>query len=87
MSNRIVEITKQIEDSIAVKAAFLQNSEKIAQLDELVFTCFNALKQGNKIIFAGNGGLGGIGGKTRGKVLLDSYGGRVGPQQSVYVNR
>lgn len=49
-------IIKEIEKSIKVKAAVLNNNLIIEQLNSLVNNCIKSLKSGGKIIFCGNGG-------------------------------
>lgn len=57
MNNSItVEITKQIEASIAVKQAVYQDSKIISQIVNLTTQCLESLRGGGKIVFAGNGG-------------------------------
>ena len=53
MSAAVIE---QIEASIAVKRAVLDDATLIGQIDALAVTCVSSLKAGGKIIFAGNGG-------------------------------
>ncbi|HOU95383.1 MAG TPA: D-sedoheptulose 7-phosphate isomerase [Bacteroidales bacterium] len=50
------EIRRQIKESIAVKQSILDNEEIIKTIDKTAQICVNALKKGNKILFAGNGG-------------------------------
>jgi len=50
------EIRKQIECSISVKQAVLQDSNLLQQIERLARACLQSLKAGGKIIFAGNGG-------------------------------
>ena len=49
-------ITSQIQASIRVKQALLEDALFSDQLQQLTEDCFSALKSGGKIIFAGNGG-------------------------------
>ena len=49
-------IIKQIESSIAVKKAILDDEKLIGQIEALATKCIESLKLGGKIIFAGNGG-------------------------------
>jgi D-sedoheptulose 7-phosphate isomerase len=49
-------VIAQIEASIAVKKAVLEDSNLIAQIAALADTCLRSLRSGGKIIFAGNGG-------------------------------
>ncbi len=51
-----VEIRAQIEASIAVKQAVLNDGKLIAQIETLAAGCVKSLQSGGKIIFAGNGG-------------------------------
>jgi D-sedoheptulose 7-phosphate isomerase len=53
MSKAVIE---QIEASIAVKKAVLDDEILIGQIEALAVTCVSSLKAGGKIIFAGNGG-------------------------------
>ena len=53
MSNHIKKI---ISESIAVKQALLLNEELITKLDEVSNTLVIAFKNGNKVLFCGNGG-------------------------------
>jgi D-sedoheptulose 7-phosphate isomerase len=50
------EITSEIADSIFVKQSLLNNTLLLTQIEQLANQCFSALKNGGKIIFAGNGG-------------------------------
>lgn len=50
------EIKREIEASMAVKGAVLNDSLMIEQVRSLVNVCLQSLKAGGKIIFAGNGG-------------------------------
>ena len=49
-------IIKEIEKSIEVKTAVLNNNIIIEQLNSLVNNCIKSFKSGGKIIFCGNGG-------------------------------
>ena len=49
-------ITQRIQESIAVKQALLEDHALLSQLSQLAEDCLNALRQGGKVIFAGNGG-------------------------------
>ncbi len=51
-----VEIRAQIEASIAVKQAVLNDGKLINQIETLAADCVKSLQSGGKIIFAGNGG-------------------------------
>jgi D-sedoheptulose 7-phosphate isomerase len=53
MSAAVIE---QIEASIAVKKAVMDDATLIGQIEALAATCVSSLKAGGKIIFAGNGG-------------------------------
>jgi D-sedoheptulose 7-phosphate isomerase len=50
------EIGRQIEESIKVKTLILEDEKVLRSIEESVKLCCTALKKGNKIIFAGNGG-------------------------------
>jgi D-sedoheptulose 7-phosphate isomerase len=49
-------IKKQIEDSIKTKELILNDSLMIESLENAAAICISALKNGNKILLAGNGG-------------------------------
>ena len=49
-------ITQCIQESIAVKQALLEDQALLVQLTQLAEDCIGPLRQGGKIIFAGNGG-------------------------------
>ena len=49
-------ITQRIQESIAVKQALLVDQDLLNQLAKLAEDCLQALQQGSKVIFAGNGG-------------------------------
>ncbi len=49
-------ITKSIESSINVKKALLADAKQLDLISKVCFTIVNALKKGNRVIFAGNGG-------------------------------
>ena len=49
-------ITQRIRGSIAVKQALLEDHALLRQIAQLAEDCLNALRQGGKVIFAGNGG-------------------------------
>jgi len=49
-------VIAQIEASIAVKKAVLNDATLIGQIEALAVRCVASLKSGGKIIFAGNGG-------------------------------
>jgi D-sedoheptulose 7-phosphate isomerase len=51
-----IAIRSQIQASIAVKQAVLENQQIISQIEALANICLSALNSGGKIIFAGNGG-------------------------------
>ena len=51
-----IAIRSQIQASIAVKQAVLENQQIISQIEALANICLSALRMGGKIIFAGNGG-------------------------------
>lgn len=50
------EIRTLIQDSIAAKQAMLNDAVLLGQLETLALACTSALREGGKIIFAGNGG-------------------------------
>ncbi len=50
------EIKTQIRASVAVKLALLDDEKLLGQVRQLAQTCLSALRNGGKIIFAGNGG-------------------------------
>ncbi len=50
------EIRAQIQASVAVKVALLDDEKLLGQVRQLAQTCLSALRTGGKIIFAGNGG-------------------------------
>jgi len=50
------EIIKQIEESIRIKQNLMSNYEIIKAIEESAELCINAIKRGNKIMIAGNGG-------------------------------
>lgn len=57
MTNGIqIAINGQIKASIAVKQVILEDQQIISQIESLVSICLLALRDGGKIIFAGNGG-------------------------------
>jgi D-sedoheptulose 7-phosphate isomerase len=49
-------IRLQIEASIAVKEALLDDEKLIGQIESLAANCVKSLQAGGKVIFAGNGG-------------------------------
>ena len=50
------EIKTQIQASIAVKLNLLDHEKLLTQVAQLSLTCVRSLRNGGKIIFAGNGG-------------------------------
>jgi len=50
------EIRKQIGESIRVKKSLMDNDEIIKAIEDTAEICVTAIKNGNKIILAGNGG-------------------------------
>lgn len=50
------DISGRIGDSIAVKQLILNDSALVARIEEAISLCVEALKNGQKIWFAGNGG-------------------------------
>jgi len=49
-------IISLLEESLSVKQQYLNNAEEIDKIERLATLCINALKQGNKLLLAGNGG-------------------------------
>lgn len=49
-------IIESFEDSILLKENVLQNNDLLKKIEEVAFACIEALKKGNKILIAGNGG-------------------------------
>ncbi len=49
-------IQNRIKESIAVKEIILSNQEYIEKTLQIANTCIHALRNGNKILFCGNGG-------------------------------
>jgi len=45
-----------LQESVAVKQQYLNDSAEIEKLEQLAQLCISALQQGNKILLAGNGG-------------------------------
>lgn len=57
ITNKMMDIIrKQIEDSLKVKKMVLDDMEAVKSIEEAASHCIKALKKGNKIIIAGNGG-------------------------------
>lgn len=56
ISKMMVEIRSQISDSIAVKQKLAMDSNLLRQVELLASSCLSSLKNGGKVIFAGNGG-------------------------------
>ena len=54
--DNISYITKYIEESIAVKKSVLASEILLAEISKVADVCVNAIKAGNKVFFAGNGG-------------------------------
>jgi D-sedoheptulose 7-phosphate isomerase len=53
----MIELIKtEIQKSIEIKSAILNNNKIIEQLESLTLACLNTLNSGGKIIFCGNGG-------------------------------
>ena len=50
------DIKNQIRNSVAVKVALLDDEKLLGQVSQLIQTSLSALRNGGKIIFAGNGG-------------------------------
>ncbi|HMU25750.1 MAG TPA: SIS domain-containing protein, partial [Ferruginibacter sp.] len=53
MSNKIKDI---IRSSVEVKNNLLQNERLLTTIEQCVETIVNAFKNGNKVLFCGNGG-------------------------------
>jgi D-sedoheptulose 7-phosphate isomerase len=51
-----MDIEKAIRESIELKSKVLENEDLLITIREVVLTCSEALCQGNKILFCGNGG-------------------------------
>lgn len=51
-----IQIEAQIADSIEVKRAILTDEKVLGQIQSLVERCLHSLREGGKVIFAGNGG-------------------------------
>lgn len=49
-------IRDQIDQSMAVKVALREDDRLLAQVEVVINACLDALRQGRKVIFAGNGG-------------------------------
>lgn len=56
MKNHLPEIKRAIEDSIATKQLILNDKALLERLEKAVDICVDAIKNGGKIWFAGNGG-------------------------------
>jgi len=52
----LAEIRRQIEVSISVKRAVLDDNLLLSQLNKLTELCIRTLRGGGKVVFAGNGG-------------------------------
>ncbi len=52
-------ISDEIRKRIKLKEDILQSTDIVSQINESSFLCIQALKQGNKILLAGNGGSAG----------------------------
>lgn len=52
----IKNIKQEIQDSILVKQKILNDDRLIKQIEDIAIICLNSLKNGGKIILAGNGG-------------------------------
>ena len=52
----MTDIREQIAASIAAKQAVLADATLLSQLESLAARCLASLRNGGKIIFAGNGG-------------------------------
>ncbi len=50
------EIKRQIEESVKVKKLLIEDEEFLKSVKQSVAICCEALRSGNKILFAGNGG-------------------------------
>lgn len=56
IKKQINEYKKEIEESIEIKLNIIENVRILTQISNLANECVNAIKKGNKVIFAGNGG-------------------------------
>jgi D-sedoheptulose 7-phosphate isomerase len=56
IKKQINEYKKEIEESIEIKLNIIENSRILTQISKLANDCVKAIKKGNKVIFAGNGG-------------------------------
>ena len=54
--NMMESIRKDITESIAVKLRFLENDGLLESVQKAALMCIDALKNGGKLMFAGNGG-------------------------------
>jgi D-sedoheptulose 7-phosphate isomerase len=52
----MTEIKRQIEESVKVKRLILEDEKILKSIKESAYLCCEALREGNKILFAGNGG-------------------------------
>ena len=50
------QIKAEFSASIAVKQSILEDAELLTQIEEVATACLEALKDGGKVIFCGNGG-------------------------------
>lgn len=55
-ASMLAEIRQQVEASIAIKQAVLNDQTLLHQIERLAKTCLQSLRDGGKVIFAGNGG-------------------------------
>lgn len=51
-----MSVKRIIEDSISLKQKILKSNDLLISIEQVVATCTEALCQGNKILFCGNGG-------------------------------
>jgi D-sedoheptulose 7-phosphate isomerase len=56
MNDRIKKIKSTIVDSISVKQAILENDNLLTQISSVIDCIVAAMKRGNRVFFAGNGG-------------------------------
>lgn len=56
MKNHLVEIKQSVGDAIATKQLILNDIALLERLDQAIGLCVDALQNGGKIWFAGNGG-------------------------------
>ena len=49
-------IRDQVQETVDTLTALLSDDELLSSIEAVASTCINALKKGNKVLFAGNGG-------------------------------